>query len=118
MFEGDWVPTEKPLFMVRICINKRLNTDKQPSCGGRGSRGLAELLEQKILEHRIPVSVVQGPCMNNCLIGPNLKIQGGPFFNLKGDISDERIEEILAALKQETERRRATASTDNSSSEN
>ena len=114
MFEGEWIPTEKPLFMVRICINKRLNTDKLPSCGGRGSRGLAELLEHKILEHRIPANVVQGPCMNNCLIGPNLKSQGGLFFNLKDDTSAESIEEILAALKEETARRRAAASGDNS----
>ena len=90
MFEGNWVPTEKPLFMVRICINKRLNTDRLPSCGGRGSRGLADLLERMILEQRIPAQVVRGPCMNNCLIGPNLKIQGGPFFNLNDDMSDAR----------------------------
>lgn len=109
MFEGEWVPTEKPLFMVRICINKRLNTDKLPSCGGRGSRGLADLLERLILEHRIPANVVRGPCMNNCLNGPNLKIQGGSFFNLNDEISDERIEEIVNALKEETTRRRAAA---------
>lgn len=114
MFEGNWVPTEKPLFMVRICINKRLNTDKLPSCGGRGSRDLARILEQRILESRIPASVVQGPCMNNCLIGPNLKIQGGAFFNLKDDVTDERIEEIIIELKEETARRRAAAATDTS----
>ena len=107
MFEGNWVPTEKPLFMVRICINKRLNTDRLPSCGGRGSRGLADLLERMILEQRIPAQVVRGPCMNNCLIGPNLKIQGGPFFNLNDDMSDARIEEIIIALKEETIKRRA-----------
>ncbi len=107
MFEGNWVPTEKPLFMVRICINKRLNTDKLPSCGGRGSRGLADLLERMILEQRIPAEVVRGPCMNNCLMGPNLKIQGGDFFSLNDDISDDRIEEIITALKEETLKRRA-----------
>lgn len=112
MFEGEWVPTEKPLFMVRICINKRLNTDKLPSCAGRGSRGLADLLERLILEHRIPANVVRGPCMNNCLIGPNLKIQGGAFFNLNDDISDARIEEIVNALKDETARRRAAVAAD------
>ena len=109
MFEGPWIPTEKPLFVVRVCINKRLNTDKLPSCGGRGSRGLADLLEKKILEERIPASVVRGPCMNNCLNGPNLKIQGGEFFNLKDDMSDERIEDIMSALRDQTEKRRAAA---------
>jgi len=107
MFEGDWRPTEKPLFMVRICINKRLNTDKLPSCANRGSRGLADLLERKSLDERIPAQVVRGPCMNNCLIGPNLKVQGGPFFNLDDDLSDDRIEEIMTALREQTEKRRA-----------
>ena len=36
--EGDWVMPQKPLFYVRVCINKRLNTDKLPNCAGRGSR--------------------------------------------------------------------------------
>ena len=98
--------SEKPLFMVRICTNKRLNVDRSPSCGGRGSRELADMLEQKALEQRIPVEVVRGPCMNNCQKGPNLKIQGGAFFNLKSDISESRIEEIILALIEETAKRR------------
>ncbi len=110
MIEGDWVPTVKPLFMVRICINKRLNTDRLPSCGGRGSRGLADALERLILAERIPASITRGPCMNNCLIGPNLKIQAGEFFNLQGDISDLAIEKIMIAIRAEAERRKATPS--------
>ena len=117
MFEGDWIPTEKPLFVVRMRINKRLITDKLPSCAGRGSRGLADLLERMILEQRIPVKVIRGPCMNNCLIGPNLKIQGGPFFNLDDDLSDARIEEIIAALREETAKRRAELELDASNKE-
>ncbi len=116
MFEGPWVPTEKPMFVVRVCINKRLNTDKLPSCGGRGSRGLADLLEKKILEERIPASVVRGPCMNNCLNGPNLKIQGGEFFNLKDDMSDEKIEEIMTALREQTAKRRLAQKANSDSS--
>lgn len=106
MIEGDWVPTEKPLFTVRVCINKRLNTDRLPSCGGRGSRGLADALERLILAERLPASITRGPCMNNCLHGPNLKVQGADYFNLEGDLSDARIEEIMAAIRAETARRR------------
>ena len=107
MMEGEWRPTEKPLFTVRVCINKRLNTDRLPSCGGRGSRGLADALERMILEERIPASVTRGPCMNNCLHGPNLKIQAADYFNLEGDISDAAIERIMVAVRAEAERRRA-----------
>ena len=111
MIEGDWIPTEKPLFTVRICINKRLNTDHLPSCGGRGSRGLADALERMILAERIPASITRGPCMNNCLHGPNLKIQGADYFNLEGDLSEAKIEAVMAAIRAEAERRKSLRAT-------
>ena len=105
MIEGEWRPTEKPLFIVRVCINKRMNTDRLPSCAGRGSRGLADLLERMILEERIPASVTRGPCMNNCMNGPNLKVQGGDFFSLEDKITDENIARIMDAVRAEAVRR-------------
>ena len=105
--EGDWRPTEKPLFTVRVCINKRLNTDRLPSCAGRGSRGLADALEREILAERVPASITRGPCMNNCANGPNLKIQGADYFNLGGDVTDEAVERIMVAIRAEAERRKA-----------
>ena len=107
--EAWWVLPEASLFSVRICINKRLNTDKLPNCAGRGSRGLADELERRLLSLRIPAGVLRGPCMNNCQIGPNLKIPGGPLINLHGDISETRIEEIIAAIREEVARRKAQA---------
>jgi hypothetical protein len=112
MFETDWIPTQKPLFIVRICINKRLNTDQVPNCAGRGSRPLADQLEQLILAEGIPAAIVRGPCMNNCQIGPNIKIQGGALFNLNTDVSETKVMEIMAAIRSEAERRKA-ASADN-----
>jgi len=111
MMEGDWRPTEKPLFTVRVCINKRLNTDRLPSCGGRGSRGLADALERIILAERIPASVTRGPCMNNCVNGPNLKIQGADYFNLQGEVTDAAIENIMVAVRAEAERRKSLEAT-------
>jgi len=113
MMEGDWRPTEKPLFTVRVCINKRLNTDRLPSCASRGSRGLADALERMILAERIPASITRGPCMNNCVNGPNLKIQGADYFNLQDNVGDEAIESIMIAIRAEAERRKASAPTDN-----
>jgi hypothetical protein len=109
MIDTPWIPTEKPLFMVRMCINKRLNTDRLPSCGGRGSRGLADLLERRLLDEGIPARIERGPCMNNCLNGPNIKIEGGVFFSLQNDLSDTVIENIIAEIRREVERRRALA---------
>jgi NADH:ubiquinone oxidoreductase subunit E len=109
MMEGEWIPPQTPLFTVRICINKRLNTDRLPSCASRGSRGLADVLERMIQAEHIPASVTRGPCMNNCANGPNLKIQGADYFNLMDDISDANIEKIMAAVRAEAERRKALA---------
>ncbi len=109
ILEGEWRMPEAPLFFVRMCINKRLNTDQLPSCAGRGSRGLADYLEKLIADERLPVEIKRGPCMNNCLIGPNLKIQGGALINLKDDISEPRVEEIMALLRAEVAKRKAAA---------
>jgi hypothetical protein len=47
--------------------------------------------------------------MNNCQIGPNIKIQAGALFNLNGDISEARVEEVLAAIRAEVAKRKAAA---------
>ena len=115
MFEVDFKPAPKPLFNVRICINRRLNTDNLPNCAGRGSRELADRLEQMIADELLPAKLLRGPCMNNCLIGPNIKIQGGDFFNLNTDTSDARIAEVMTAIREEA-RRRTGAQTANDAS--
>ena len=107
--EGDWVMPQAPVFFIRICINKRLNTDRLPSCAARGSRELALRLEERLTAENLPVEVRRGPCMNNCAIGPNLKIQAGALFNLNDDTSAERLEEILAAIRDEIAKRKAAA---------
>ncbi len=107
MIDADWIPVPKPLFAVRVCINKRLNTDKLPSCGGRGSRGLADALERQIMEERLPASITRGPCMNNCLHGPTIKIQGGDFISLEGEVDAAAIARVMSAIRAEAERRRA-----------
>jgi hypothetical protein len=105
MIDAEWIPVPAPLFTVRVCINKRLNTDKLPSCGGRGSRGIADLLERRIMDERLPASVTRGPCMYNCLHGPTIKIQGSEFMSLEGDIGDAQVEKVMTAIRAEAARR-------------
>ncbi len=104
MFEVDFIPSEKPLFNVRLCVNKRLSSDNLPSCAGRGSRELADKLERILLENSIPAKLIRSPCTNNCKIGPNLKIQAAKLFN---GVSEESLDEVVEAIKAEVERRRA-----------
>lgn len=108
MFEVDYIPSEKPLFNLRLCTNKRLNKDSLPSCAGRGSRELADKIEKILLEQSIPAKLIRSPCMNNCKIGPNLKVQGGELYN---GVTEERLDEIIDAIKAEVDRRKATPDT-------
>jgi NADH:ubiquinone oxidoreductase subunit E len=104
MFEVDYIPSEKPLFNLRLCTNKRLNRDQLPSCAGRGSRELADKIESLLLEQSIPAKLIRSPCMNNCQIGPNLKIQGAGLYN---GVTEDGLAEIIEAIKAEVERRKA-----------
>lgn len=111
MFELDFKQAGTPLFNLRICINRRLNTDNLPNCAGRGSRDLADRLEKLVDGESLPVNILRGPCMNNCAHGPNLKLQGADYFNLENDVSDSKVEDIMAAVRREVARRRAAAET-------
>ena len=97
-----------------VCVNKRLNTDNLPSCAGRGSRDLADELEKILLENAIPAKLIRSPCMNNCKIGPNLKIQGAELFN---GVSEETLDEVVQAIRAEIDRRKAMAADANNNAE-
>lgn len=105
MFEVDYKPAVPPLFQVRVCINRRLNTDNLPNCAGRGSRELADRLEAALAAENLPVKVIRGPCMNNCAIGPNLKIQGGAMINLDTDTGEPRFAQVLEEIRAEIRKR-------------
>jgi NADH:ubiquinone oxidoreductase subunit E len=107
MFEVDYKPATAPLFHVRVCINRRLNTDNLPNCAGRGSRELADRLEKQIAAENLPTKVLRGPCMNNCAIGPNIKIQKGEMLNLNCDVSDERFAAVMDTIRAEVKKRQA-----------
>ena len=107
MFEAEWVEPKKPLFKIRICENKRLGLDDVPSCGRRGSRELADEIEKRIRAENIPAEIVRSPCMNNCEIGPNIKIQKAELFNLRDDVSEDRVEEVMAAIRVRAEQAEA-----------
>ncbi|NKB43312.1 MAG: hypothetical protein GKS03_03440 [Alphaproteobacteria bacterium] len=104
MFEVDYIPSEKPLFNLRLCTNKRLNKDALPSCAGRGSRELADKIEKILLEQSIPAKLIRSPCMNNCKIGPNLKVQRGELYS---GVTEENLDEIIEAIKAQVSRQKA-----------
>ena len=109
MLEVDYVPAVVPLFYLRVCINRRLNTDNLPNCAGRGSRELADRLEKQMIAESLPTKVLRGPCMNNCQIGPNIKIQAGEMLNLNCDVSDASFEAVMASIRAEVQKRKDAA---------
>ena len=73
-------------------------------------RDLADRLEKMIADEQLPAKVLRGPCMNNCMHGPNLKLQGAEFFSLDDDTSEAKVAEIMLAVRREAARRLATDS--------
>lgn len=72
-------------------------------------------LKNSLLERSTPAKLIRSPCMNNCQIGPNFKIQGAELYN---EVSGNALETVVGAIKVEVARRRAFAedeSTDTSS---
>ncbi|MBF0620311.1 MAG: (2Fe-2S) ferredoxin domain-containing protein [Magnetococcales bacterium] len=62
-----------------ICIHDRLS--EQPSCAGRGSLKLKELLINALRTENIDITVKELSCFGDCTNGPNMRLApGGPFF--------------------------------------
>jgi NADH:ubiquinone oxidoreductase subunit E len=62
---------------ILVCVNRRLGHAK-PSCAARGSEALAGALEAAAAG--TGVAVVRLKCFGRCAEGPNVRIEGGPFF--------------------------------------
>jgi NADH:ubiquinone oxidoreductase subunit E len=62
---------------ILVCVNRRLGY-ANPSCAARGSEDLAAALEAAAAGSG--VTVVRLKCFGRCAEGPNVRIEGGPFF--------------------------------------
>ncbi len=63
-----------------VCINLRPFAG-EPSCAARGSRALADYLEQEIVHRGLDISVRRVVCLGHCARGPNVRIAGGQFIH-------------------------------------
>ena len=79
-----------------ICVNLRTG-DLIPSCGAKGSRDIADLLESGLITQNIPLKLEKLHCMGKCHIGPTLRLApAGPFI-MGIDVKD--VPHILEMLK-------------------
>ncbi|MBF0158809.1 MAG: (2Fe-2S) ferredoxin domain-containing protein [Magnetococcales bacterium] len=82
-----------------VCVRERYGLN--PSCAGRGSRQLAELLRQQIGDLGLPVQVKEFHCLGSCNEGPNMRISpGGRFWR---HVTNEDVAPIISELKDMTE---------------
>lgn len=82
---------------LNICVNFRAG-NILPSCGARGSRELADVLEAGIAERGLPYDFNRLHCMGKCHIGPTMRISPGGSFIMGAQESDvPRILNMLQA---------------------
>ena len=79
---------------IVACVNFRPFTN-QPSCAQRGSRELADWLEEEIERRGLDVTIDRAVCLGHCPIGPNFRVLGGEFVH-------EATREKLIPLLEET----------------
>lgn len=77
-----------------VCVNFRPFSG-QPSCAYRGSKELADWLEEEIERRNLDIKVDRNVCMGYCLYGPNVKIKGGRMVN---QATKEKLEAVLDQL--------------------
>lgn len=77
-----------------VCVNFRPFSG-QPSCAYRGSKELADWLEQEIRERGLDIAVEHNVCMGYCLYGPNIKIKGGRMVH---EATKEKLLDVLDEL--------------------
>jgi (2Fe-2S) ferredoxin len=91
---------------LAICVNRRFNTDR-PSCAGRGSKELADLLEKEIAARKLNVVVERVCCFGFCTQGPNVRLYpGGAHYY---EVADDDVPAILADVERECGQRTANA---------
>lgn len=78
-----------------VCVNFRPFSG-QPSCAQRGSRELAEWLEQSVRERSLDVTVERIVCMGHCQNGPNVKVMRGDMMN---GADQEKLTELLDQIE-------------------
>ena len=87
---------DTPLPSIVICVNRRLHAGN-PSCAASGSEEIADLLEQRLADEGMAVSVERIYCFGQCDKGPNLRIApGGRFFH---HVTVDDIPALIEALR-------------------
>ena len=64
---------------IIVCTNFRFAN--QPSCAARGSKDLADWLEDEIRTRGLNARVDRSVCLGQCPHGPNVRLPGKDFYH-------------------------------------
>ena len=79
---------------IVVCTNFRPFTN-QPSCAQRGSKALADWLEDEIRTRGLDAKVDRSVCLGHCPVGPNVRLLGEDFYH---ESTKEKLIPLLDSL--------------------
>jgi len=86
-----------PEFHFFICNSYRVSGEPQGVCNKKGAGDLLQYLESEILDRGMDGAVSSTGCLKVCTKGPVMVLY--PHGKWFGEVSEERIDEILDALE-------------------
>jgi len=86
-----------PEFHFFICNSYRVSGEPQGVCNKKGAGDLLQYLESEILDRGMDGAVSSTGCLKVCTKGPVMVLY--PHGKWCGEVSEERIDEILDALE-------------------
>jgi (2Fe-2S) ferredoxin len=91
---------EKPKIHIFVCNSFRMNGDPQGVCNKKGAAQFLQYIEEEILDRGLDAMVSSTGCLKVCDRGPVMLIY--PMGWWYGEITEEKIDDILDALEDET----------------
>ncbi|HEW78365.1 MAG TPA: (2Fe-2S) ferredoxin domain-containing protein [Phycisphaerales bacterium] len=91
---------QKPEYHILICNSFRLNGQPQGVCNKKEAASLLQYLENEIVDRGLDVMISSTGCLKLCEQGPVMVIYPAGWWY--GQVTEERIDEILDALKEAT----------------
>ncbi len=91
---------QKPEYHILICNSFRLNGQPQGVCNKKEAASLLQYLENEIVDRGLDVMISSTGCLKLCEQGPVMVIYPAGWWY--GQVTEEKIDEILDALEEAT----------------
>jgi (2Fe-2S) ferredoxin len=89
---------KKPKHHIFICNSYRVSGEPQGVCNKKGATGFLQYVEEGILDRGLDAMVSSTGCLKVCDRGPAMVVYPQGWWY--GDLSEDRIDEILDAMQE------------------